>query len=356
MNTTKKIFLLITVFLPLTLTGCIQVKTAQQNTTAIDGGIFRTADKGNTWQQKVLIPTVTGAPQSFAGINIKSIAIDPNDNNAIYYGSVGQGLIYTYNRGETWQVTQALGASTISSVAIDANDKCTIYATINNKAYKSTDCNRSYDVIYQDHELYTTVDAVAVDHYDGSVVYLGIARGDLLKSADGGASWHAINRFNVKITKIIMDPNDSRKIYVVTQGRGIFRTLDRGENWEDMNKPLTDLQVGLDIKDLVLVKSEPDTIFIATMYGLLRSVDSGDTWEKIKLIPSENRAQINALAVNPQNSKEIYYVTNTTFYRSLDGGENWTTLRVPSTRWATKLLIDPVEPNVIYLGVWGNVQ
>jgi len=57
------------------------------------------------------------------------------------------------------------------------------------------------------------------------------------------------------------------------------------------------------------------------------------------------------MAVNPQNTQEIYYVTNTTFYRSLDGGENWKTIKMPTSAIGWKLLIDPKEPNIIYLGI-----
>ncbi|GAF89261.1 unnamed protein product, partial [marine sediment metagenome] len=42
---------------------------------------------------------------------------------------------------------------------------------------------------------------------------------------------------------------------------------------------------------------------------------------------------------------------NTTFYRSLDSGENWTTKKLPTTRAGWKLLIDPDNPDIIYMGV-----
>ena len=100
-----------------------------------------------------------------------------------------------------------------------------------------------------------------------------------------------------------------------------------------------------------MVKSETDTIFLATAYGLLKSGDKGVTWEQIQVIPPEKKATINALAVNPENSQEIYYVTNTTFYRSVDGGENWSSRKLPTSRAGWKLLIDPKNPSIIYMGV-----
>ena len=47
----------------------------------------------------------------------------------------------------------------------------------------------------------------------------------------------------------------------------------------------------------------------------------------------------------------IYYVTNTTFYRSLDGGINWSSNKLPTSRAGVKLLIDSKNPSIIYLAV-----
>jgi len=114
---------------------------------------------------------------------------------------------------------------------------------------------------------------------------------------------------------------------------------------------LSENKLSMDIRDFIFVDSEPSTLFVATYYGLLKSTNKGEEWTKIELIMPEKKATINALAVNPLDSKEIYYVTNTIFYRSLDAGENWTPLRLPTTRAGWRLLIDPEKPNIIYMGL-----
>ena len=95
----------------------------------------------------------------------------------------------------------------------------------------------------------------------------------------------------------------------------------------------------------------PDgTMFIATSKVILRSKDNGFTWDNVNLIQPEKDAVINALAVDPQNSNNIYYITNTTFFRSSDGGATWTTKKLPTKRSGRELLIDFKNPNMIYLG------
>ncbi|PKM87849.1 hypothetical protein CVU83_02450, partial [Candidatus Falkowbacteria bacterium HGW-Falkowbacteria-2] len=73
-------------------------------------------------------------------------------------------------------------------------------------------------------------------------------------------------------------------------------------------------------------------------------------WENIKLITPEKDAIINAVAVNPKNSQELFYVTNTTFFRSLDGGVTWTSKKLPTTRAGSDLLVDFNNPNIMYMG------
>lgn len=337
--------------------GCVEVKTNSKGTqdrSGIDGGIIKTANKGDAWKQKVLIPTTKGKPGNFAGANISVMAMDPSDNKAIYYGGVGAGLLYTYDAGENWQVATPLKGKTIRSVAIDPNDKCTVYVTTGNKVYKSIDCSRTWQQVYYDGQLTAAVDVISIDHYNNNILYIGISRGDILKSEDGGQNWQVVNRFGSRVKKIVINPKDSRNLYVATYKKGVFISNDSGQNWDQMEELHTVLKkekLGLNIKDFVFLDDEAGTMFVATYNGLMKTVDGGVTWEKITLILPEKKATVNAFAANPTDANEIYYVTNTTFYRSLDGGVSWTPVKIPSTRSGQALLIDPDNPSVLYMGL-----
>lgn len=338
-------------------TGCVTT-TSKKDTSAIDGGIYKTVNKGDIWQQKVLIPSISGAPKSFSAVSVASMALDPSDEKAIYFGSEGNGMFYSYNGGNEWMVADKLIRATIRSIAVDNNFKCTIYAAAGNRLYKSTDCNRSWKEVYYDNDVAARVSYVAIDHYNSSNIYIGISRGDVIKSENGGQDWYTITRLDSEIKKIVIDPNDSRKMYALT-GSKVHITTDGGVSWvefESLNKAIKEYKLSDKIKDLVVTKSEERKIFVATYYGLIRSDNGGETWEKISLIPPEKKATINAIAVNDNNTKEIYYVTNTTFYRSSDGGESWATKKLPTTKAGWNLIIDPTDPNIIYMGVKGLQQ
>ncbi len=352
-NKTKILFLLIAVCV--LASGCIKFK-ADSKAGGNDGGVFRSANKGEAWQQSVLIPTTSGKPGSIGSLNAYSMAMDPNDNKALYFGSIGNGLFYSYDRAQTWQAVEGLKGKTIRAVAVDPDSKCVIYASAGNAVYKSTDCNRTWEQIYFDNALNITINAIAIDHYDSNIIYVGTSRGDVIKSSDRGASWRALGVIGKGIEKIIIDSHDSRIIFVAIKGRGVHRSKDGGANWEDLGEILKEFKANKDFKDLLIHEEEQGLIFLATNYSLLKSLDSGDSWVKIELIASEDKSAINSIAVNPKDSQEIYYVTSTAFYRSLDGGENWTPKKLPTTRPGWKLLIDPEEPNIIYMGVRGATK
>lgn len=346
----NKLRFLLLIVLSLLITGCsISFKTKNSNLN--DAGVYKTKTKGEKWAQTVLIPTITGRPKSIGGINVNVLIMDPSDNKAIYWGSEGNGLFYTYNKAAWWQPASSLGKKTINAVAVDFNSKCIIYAAANNEVYKSTDCSRSWSAVYFDNSEKTQINAIAVDHYDSANVYIGTSRGEIIKSQDGGKTWRVIERLKNDIKRIAISPDDSRNIFVATKSKGLFHSLDNGDTWDSLKEELKEFKSSASFRDLVVLGGDPASVFLATNYGLLKSTDDGDTWSKIELITPPKKAKINAIAVNPKNAKEIYYITNTTFYRSLDGGNNWTTKELPTSGRGWKLLIDPEDPDIIYMGV-----
>jgi photosystem II stability/assembly factor-like uncharacterized protein len=173
----------------------------------------------------------------------------------------------------------------------------------------------------------------------------------VIKSSDRGESWKTLSRFKNNIKKIVISPHDSRIIFVATAQKGIHRSTDNGVSWTDLSENLKEFKDSKNLRDLVVSESQSGLIILATRYGLLKSINNGDSWSKIELITPEKKAIINTVVLNPKDAQEIYYVTNTTFYRSLDGGESWATKKLPTTRAGWKLLIDPEDPSIIYMGV-----
>jgi len=357
--------LVILPFFVLFASACSISTTSSGNGETVDNSIFLSTTSGDTWRPMVSQPTTTGRTQTISDVNVNSLVIDPQDSLAIYLATFDRGLYFTYNITSGWNQVASLPQATINDVKVDPKNKCIIYAAIGNRLYRSNDCTRTWKQVYYDNDAAVNVSTIAVDHYNSQNVYIGTSRGEIIKSIDEGENWRTIQRLEKGISRLIMSPLDSRLIFVATVGNNIYsfnsntstNSNDSAdvegnfalENWTDLNDVLKDFDLGASFKDMILSPKD-GTIFLATDKLILRSPDNGITWENLKLIQPEKNAIINSVAVNPQNSNEIYYVTNTTFFHSTDGGVSWKTKNLPTKRAGRKLLIDFKNPNVIYLG------
>ncbi|MBI4779207.1 hypothetical protein HY797_02005 [Candidatus Falkowbacteria bacterium] len=335
------------------LSGCTLNFGTASNTgssNANDGGVYKSTNRGASWLQKASIQGVN-TKRSFSAIDIISLALDPSDNKAVYAGSLENGLFYSYDGAEGWQVATGLGKISINNIAVDPADKCLIYTTAANKVFKSEDCNRTWSQAYFDNDLKAIVSSLVIDHDSSNNIFIGTSNGDVIKSSDFGVSWRALGRFDSQVDKIVISPVNSKIIFAGTTARGIFRSVDGGNKWERLDKELEAFDGSNRFRDLAVVKSEKAIVFLATNYGLLKSADDGNTWSKIELLTAEEEAKIYSIAVNPGDANEIYYVTGTTFYHSLDGGNNWISKKLPTSRAGSKLLLDPKNPAILYLAV-----
>ncbi len=327
--------------------GCIQI-TGTPGGSGTDGGVFRSTDRGTVWQQKSSVAAV-GAPRSFAGQNVTTMALDPSDRRALYAGTQA-GLFFSYDGADSWQGASSLGAVTVTSVAVSPSEKCVVYAGTGNRVMRTRDCSRTWENVYFDPRPDTRVTSVKIDHLNSALVYAATSKGDVLKSSDGGASWSPIHRFDTEIRQILMTAGDSRVMYAATKGKGLWKTTDGGATWTDLSAGMGEFAGALDNMIIAEDVARGNSLVLASNYGLLRTVDGGATFQPITLLTPPGSTVIYSLAVSPKDSNFVAYGTLTTLYRSIDGGAKWTTTKMPTTRAATTLLIDPTNDATIYMG------
>jgi len=314
-----------------------------------DGGVYRTANRGQEWIQKGAVLSVGGA-RSLANANILVFEADPQDPATVYAGTGEDGLFYTTDGGESWTQPRALSGARIGSIAVDPRNKCVVYATSGAVVVKTTDCTRTWSKAFEDTRAEVALASVVVDHFNPSIVFVGTSKGDLLKSSDAGASWAPQRVFGSAVARIVVDPFDSRVLMVGTRGNGVWRSPDGGANWTDVSGDLSRFDGTRDLYDLVSDRSARDTYVLVSRYGLNKTADGGTHWEAVNLLTPPGQTRIYSFALNPKNGLEMYYATATIFYRTGSGGPPWTTRRLPTSRAGSALLVDPANPASLYLG------
>ena len=103
--------------------------------------------------------------------------------------------------------------------------------------------------------------------------------------------------------------------------------------------------------------------FGAVAGGVWKTTDAGLTWKP--LFQHQAVSSIGAIAVDPQDPSVIYVGTGEEalrgdisdgdgMYKSVDGGATWTHIGLKDTRHIAKILIDPHDPNMIFVAAIGH--
>jgi len=331
--------------------GCIG---SSENVTSGPAGVFLSSDKGEEWRSVSTHPTEQGVEQ-LTGVSVHKIVSDPHDSSAYYWLSRVSGMFFSTDNTRTWQRSpEPLNTGAVHDLAIHPTDRCTMYATNGTHLFKSEDCARSWEEVYRESRSGVAIRTLAFNPFPPFQLFMGESNGDLLRSNDLGVSWTVVRRLNNAIADILPDPKETGRIYAATQSKGLYRSDDAGRTWRSLEQSLGDFSGSLEYRGIALHPDNPGHIYWISTYGILISTDRGESWGSMRLITPPGSVQIYSFAINPKNANEIYYNATlnarSTLHRTIDGGENWITRRLPSGRIPTDMFIHPDNASWVYIG------
>jgi photosystem II stability/assembly factor-like uncharacterized protein len=105
--------------------------------------------------------------------------------------------------------------------------------------------------------------------------------------------------------------------------------------------------------------------FGAVAGGVWKTTDGGHTW--LPLFQHEPVSSIGAIAIDPSDTNIVYVGTGEScprgdmsfgdgLYKSTDGGKTWVHLGLDDTRHIAKIIIDPKNPDTVYVAALGSVS
>lgn len=113
-----------------------------------------------------------------------------------------------------------------------------------------------------------------------------------------------------------------------------------------------------------VVVNNPDVMYVGTASGgLWKSTSGGIKWDPV--FDNELTASIGAVAIQQSNPSVIWVGTGEGnprnslnggygVYKSLDGGKTWNSMGLEKTRHIHRVIIDPTNPEVVYVGAIGS--
>ena len=282
---------------------------------------------------------------------VGDVAVHPRERNTWYVAVASGGVWKTENAGITWSpIFDAQGSYSIGCVTLDPRDPLVVWVgTGENNSQRS------------------------VGYGDG--VY---------KSVDGGKSWENVGlKASEHIAKIVVDPRDSRVVYVAAQGplwsgggdRGLYKTDDGGKTWKqilkiDEHTGVTDLAIDPRNPDVLLAAAYQRRRHVWTLIdggpgsAIHKSIDGGATWKKLESgLPKEEMGRI-GLAIAPADPDVVYALIEAAgkdsgLYRSTDAGGSWKKMGdyLPtSPQYYMEIVADPRDPDRLYsMDTWMHV-
>jgi photosystem II stability/assembly factor-like uncharacterized protein len=263
------------------------------------------------------------------------------------------------------------------------------FGSVGGGVWKTNDAGRTWNPIF-DSQPIASIGAIAVAPSNANVIYVGSGEADMrssisygngmYKSTDAGKTWTHIGLEDSRqIARILVDPNDSERVFVAALGhaygpnkeRGIFRSNDGGATWQQIL--FKDADTGA--IDLAMEPGNPKNMFAALLQtrrppwsiyppskgpgtGLYRSKDGGEHWEQLTGhgLPAEELGRM-GIAFAPSNPKRIYLIADAKeggMYRSDDGGENWERVSKDARIWGRgwyfcEVSVDSKDPDTVYV-------
>ena len=303
-------------------------------------------------------------PASMSG-RVTTIDAEVANPNNIWIGAASGGVWKTNNSGVSWTpVFDEQPILNIGALAIQQSNPSVVWVgtgegnprnsvSIGEGMYKTLDAGKTWKKVGL--EQTRNIHRVIIDPTNPNTVYAGAignpygqskSRG-VYKTTDGGETWNQILYTNDTsgVGDMIMDPKNPNKLLVAMwhhyrnpyhlesggKGSGIYMTIDGGKNFTKLGKEngLPDGNLGR--VGIAISRSNPNRVYAlveSIKSGLYRSDDGGYNFTLVnsqKSIVDNRPFYFQDIICDPLNENTLWYISQTVV-KSIDAGKSFETI------------------------------
>ncbi len=298
----------------------------------MSSGIWRTADKGNTWKNVTLDLSVE---------NVKKIEIAASDNKVVYAATT-VGILKSIDNGVTWKFT---GLNMLTKLAAKGGPEWSDDYTLLSVSPKNPN-------------------VVIASNTD--TVY---------KTTDGGANWKPIlEGFNSQF--ITFHPTNENIVYIGGAYRKkrnlffIYRSVNAGDSFEEITTGMPDKNKLVRLHDITaaVTPAAPDKLYI-TIFGeaavkttvkqelknqmVGTFIESADAGKSFQLVPQANNYRyideyyslFHPYSADEDKDNYDFNMKDSSFWSA----------SFQQVGWATSFAISPTNANLMVMAASGNI-
>lgn len=197
---------------------------------------------------------------------------------------------------------------------------------------------------------------LAADPSRGGRVWCGTDGGGVLRSDDGGASWHRVGLEGEEITAVAASPAAPDLVWVGTEPSAVWRSDAGGTGWE-RSPGLQDLPSSSEwsfpprpethhVRWIAPHPADAGRLWVAIEAGaLVTTRDGGRTWQD--RVPG-GPYDTHELAVHPERPDTLRVAAGDGYFESTDGGATWVSAEEGlEVGYLRSVAIDPGDPDVV---------
>jgi len=289
-----------------------------------------------------------------------------------------------FNHLQWRQIGPAAFGGRIDDVeAVVENPHIIFIASASGGIFKSEDNGVTWEPVFDEEGTSLSIGDIAIAPSDANVIWAGTGEpnsrqssswGDgVYKSLDGGETWQLMGLADTHhVGRVAIHPQNPDIVFVAALGhlwgpneeRGLFRTKDGGKTWEKV------LYLNEDTGAVDIAIEDNGRVMYAALYqrrrrawgfigggphsGLYRSMDGGDTWQKLTNgLPQGNMGRI-GISISKSHPNIVFAIVENKkggVFRSEDRGKTWIFVNKlnPRPMYYSQIRVDPTNPNKIWV-------
>ncbi|MBT3345736.1 MAG: T9SS type A sorting domain-containing protein [Gemmatimonadetes bacterium] len=320
-------------------------------------GVYRTDDALQTWRQP---PGLTSEPVAFAG--------DPSDPSLVY-AATDLGLDISIDGGQSFSRHPSAARGVVRSVSVVPGSADSVYIVRDTSDGVRLEFSPDAGLSWQ--QIGTSIANLYPHLIPRQIIVLGQGRlvvrvrlaselaagtrhphGVLLLTNDQGETWHVAGedvlvRPELSLAETALSQTGERT-WFVGNASGLFRRQTSEQDWVRLPLPQPKwLSVADGGRVLYAQPTSPRHTYPDTA---LRSMDGGQTWDRISLpLPTTN-----ALIVHPEGDV-LYVHAGNHMYRSVDQGDSWDLRGLFNGYGSPHAFVSPHDPDILHARQQGDL-